>query len=92
MILLEKELRLRKKKVNMKLYTLYGGRSKKKMTRLETNSKEKCEKYMNALKVTPNTKYKWFELKEALPEEEFKEHKSQNMWTGYNCPLPKRVK
>lgn len=76
----------------MKLYTLYGGKSKRKMTRLETNTKKKCENYMNALKVTPSTKYKWFEIKEALPEEEFKVHKSQNMWTGYNASGPKKIK
>lgn len=68
----------------MKLYTLYGGRSKKKMERLETNTLKKCENYRDNLKVTPSTKYKWFEIKEALPDEELKVHKSQNKWTDYN--------
>lgn len=75
----------------MKLYTLLGGRSKTKMKRLETNSKSKCENYKKALEKTPNTIYKWFEIREALPEEELKVHKSQNQWTNYDCPLPKRV-
>jgi hypothetical protein len=76
----------------MKLYTLYGGRSKKKMTRLETNSKSKCENYRDALNVTPTNKYKWFEIREALPEEELKVHKSQNKWTGYNESGPKIIR
>jgi hypothetical protein len=76
----------------MKLYTLYGGRSKKKMERLETNSKSKCENYRDALKVTPTVKYRWFEIREALPDEELKVHKSQNKWTGYNESGPKIIK
>jgi len=76
----------------MTLYTLLGGRSKKKMVRLETNSKEKCENYRDALKVTRNSKYKWFEIREALPEEELKVHKSQNAWTNYGASGPKIIK
>jgi len=72
-------------------HTLLGGRSKKKMVRLETNSKSKCERYRDALKVTKNCKYKWFEIREALPDEELKVHKSQNEWTNYNSPLTPRV-
>jgi hypothetical protein len=76
----------------MKLHTLLGGKSKKKMVRLETNSKEKCENYMKALQGTSNTKYKWFEIREAFPDEELKVHKSQNAWTGYNAGGPKITK
>lgn len=67
----------------MKLYTLLGGKSKKKIVRLETNSKNKCENYMNALKSSNLKQYQWFEIREALPDEELKIHKSQNSWTGY---------
>ena len=76
----------------MKLHTLLGGKSKKKMVRLETNSKEKCENYMKALKSSNLKQYKWFEIREALPDEEFKPHKSQNAWTGYNAEGPKITK
>ena len=63
----------------MKLYTLLGGKSKKKMVRLETNSKQKCENYKKALEKTSVSKYKWFEIREAFPDEELKVHKSQNV-------------
>jgi hypothetical protein len=78
----------------MKLYTLLGGKSKKKMTRLETNSKQKCENYKKALESSKLKQYKWFEIREALPDEELKVHKSQNAWTGYDyCgPRPTRSK
>jgi hypothetical protein len=76
----------------MKLYTLLGGKSKKKMVRLETNSKQKCENYKKALEKTSASKYKWFEIREALPDEELKVHKSQNAWTGYNEGGPKITK
>jgi len=76
----------------MKLYTLLAGKSKKKMTRLETNARHKCENYMNALKKTSSSKYKWFEIREALPDEELMVHKSQNKWTGYNEVGPKITK
>jgi hypothetical protein len=76
----------------MILHTLYGGRSKSKMVRLETNSKEKCERYRDALKVTANCKYRWFEIKIAAPDEELKVHRSQNAWTGYNQGGPKITK
>lgn len=76
----------------MKLYTLLGGRSKKKMVRLETNSKKKCENYRDALKATPSSKYKHFEIREALPDEELKVHKSSNQWTNYNAWGPKIIK
>lgn len=76
----------------MKLYTLFAGKSKKKMVRLETNTKHKCENYMNALKKTSASKYKWFEIREALPDEELKTHKSQNAWTNYNVGGPKITK
>ena len=72
----------------MTLYTLLGGKSKKKMVRLETNAKHKCENYRDQLAKTPNTKYKFFEIREALPEEELKVHKSQNKWTRYDCGGP----
>jgi len=68
----------------MKLYTLLAGKSKKKMVRLETNAKHKCENYMKALKGSNLKQYKWFEIREALPDEELKVHKSQNAWTGYD--------
>lgn len=73
----------------MKLYTLLGGKSKKKMIRLETNSKQKCENYMNALKKSNLKHLQWFEIREALPDEELKVHKSQNAWTNYNVGGPK---
>lgn len=76
----------------MKLYTLLGGRSKKKMKRLETNSKKKCENYRDALEASNLKQYKFFELREALPEEELKEHKSSNQWTNYNVSGPKTIK
>jgi hypothetical protein len=76
----------------MKLYTLLAGKSKKKMVRLETNAKHKCENYMNALKKSNLKQYKWFEIREALPDEELKVHKSQNAWTGYNEGGPKITK
>jgi hypothetical protein len=76
----------------MKLYTLLAGKSKKKMTRLETNSKAKCENYKKSLESSKYTKYKWFEIREALPDEELKVHKSQNAWTNYNVGGPKITK
>lgn len=76
----------------MKLYTLLGGKSKKKMIRLETNSKQKCENYKTALEKTAVSKYRWFEIREALPDEELKVHKSQNAWTNYNVGGPKITK
>ena len=76
---------------DMTLYTLLAGTSKKKMKRLETSSKSKCENYMKALKATSSCKYKWFEIREALEDEEFKLHKSQNQWTNYNTGLTPRV-
>jgi hypothetical protein len=76
----------------MKLYTLLGGRSKKKMERLETNAKHKCENYRDALKVTKNSKYKFFEIREAMEDEELKIHKSSNQWTNYGASGPKTIK
>ena len=76
----------------MKLYTLLGGKSKKKMSRLETNSKGKCENYKKALESSNLKQYKWFEIREALPDEELKVHKSQNAWTGYDEGGPKITK
>ena len=75
----------------MILHTLYGGRSKKKMERLETNSKTKVEAYMKQLQGTKNCKYKWFKIEEALPDEELKVHKSSNKWTNYNTGKTPRV-
>jgi len=72
----------------MTLYTLLGGRSKKKMKRLETNSKQKCENYMKQLQKTKNSVLLFFEIREALPEEELKVHKSQNKWTRYDYGGP----
>ena len=53
----------------MKLYTLLGGKSKKKIVRLETNSKNKCENYMNALKSSNLKQYQWFEIREEFDKE-----------------------
>lgn len=76
----------------MKLYTLLAGRSKKKMKRIETNSKKKCENYRDALIASKLKQYVFFEIREALEDEELKVHKSCNKWTGYDDCGPKIIK
>jgi len=76
----------------MILYTLLAGRSKKKLKRVETNSLKKCENYRDALKASNLIQYKHFEIREALPDEELKEHKSSNQWTNYNVGGPSIIK
>lgn len=76
----------------MTLYTLLAGKSKKNLKRIETNSKKKCENYRDALIASNLKQYKFFEIREALPEEELKVHKSQNKWTNYNVSGPKVIK
>ena len=76
----------------MQLYTLLAGRSKKKLKRVETNSLKKCENYRDALKASNLIQYKHFEIREVLPEEDLKVHKSQNEWTNYNVSGPSIIK
>ena len=79
----------------MQLYTLYRGRSKKRLKPVMTDDLKKVERYRNALQSSdPGSGKTWHY--DIQPAEEgstvWRKHNNYGQWTNYNDPGPTIVK
>ena len=74
----------------MKLYTLYRGKSKKKLRPVMTDSKRKCENYRHALKKSAG-KNDSYDLQPAEDGATVWRKNTSTKWTNYNVDQPQKV-